>query len=155
MRSPPSSSRATGRLGRAALGALLALLALLAPRLAHAQDAAPTRQEGAVCLGFSFGPWTPPLDWQAAGHGAAMDSSGVAMAPGGRGWAASDSSLQSMSTVMLFPPWWPVGVAVELGTAAPAPGDTVAGRAHALVNDGRLTPPTSRVRAWRVPCGRP
>ena len=31
--------------------------------------------------------------------------------------------------------------------------DTVAGRAIALVADGRKRPPTSAVRLWRVPCG--
>ena len=31
--------------------------------------------------------------------------------------------------------------------------DTIAGRAVALVADGRKRPPTSAVRLWRVPCG--
>jgi hypothetical protein len=55
---------------------------------------------------------------------------------------------------MLFPAWWPVGVEVALGTRSPALGDTVSGRATALVADGRREAPTSRVRAWQVPCAR-
>ena len=57
------------------------------------------------------------------------------------------------SVVMLFPKWWPVGVTVALPTRRPAPGDTVTGRAQALVSDVRAKIPTSRVRAWAVPCG--
>lgn len=34
-----------------------------------------------------------------------------------------------------------------------APGDTVVGRAHAFVADGRVATPTASVRAWRVACG--
>jgi hypothetical protein len=45
-------------------------------------------------------------------------------------------------------------VIVELPLRAAAPGDTVAGRATALIADGRQQAPTSRVRAWRVPCQR-
>ena len=57
------------------------------------------------------------------------------------------------SIVLLFPKWWPVAVAVTLPTRRPAPGDTVAGRAVALVADAKAKVPTSRVRAWAVPCG--
>lgn len=106
----------------------------------------------AVCLGFSFGRWTPPLDWHAAKHVGAMDSSAVGHAPGGRGWAAGDGEMPD-STLMLYPGWWPVGVTVALPTRSPAAGDTVSGIATALVADGRVRNPTAKVRAWRVPCG--
>jgi hypothetical protein len=109
--------------------------------------------DDAVCLGFSFGGWTPPLNWRASGHGAPLDSASVARAPSGRGWAAG-GAVPADTTLMLFPPWWPVGVEVALPTRTPEPGDTVLGRAMALVGDGRRQPPTSRVRAWRVPCRR-
>ena len=132
------------------------LLAIGIARSGLAQTApAPDRAEPAVCLGFSFGPWTPPLDWRLAGHETAVDSSLVPRAPNGRGWAAPTPGITPAdTTLMLFPAWWPVGVQVVLSTRPPAPGDTVSGQAFALVADGRRDPPTTRVRAWQVPCGR-
>ena len=118
-----------------------------------ARDHAP-RDTSAVCLGFAFGRWTPPLDWHAAKHQGVMDSSAVGHAPGGRGWAAGDGEMPD-STLMLYPGWWPVGVTVALPTRSPAAGDTVTGIATALVADGRVRNPTAKVRAWRVPCGQP
>jgi hypothetical protein len=59
------------------------------------------------------------------------------------------------SVVVLYPRWWPAGVIVALPTRTPAPGDTIEGRARALVADGRRANPTSRVRAWAVRCGAP
>lgn len=112
------------------------------------------RDTSAVCLGFAFGNWTPPLDWHAARHQGSMDSNFVGHAPGGRGWAAGDEATAD-STLMLFPGWWPVGVSVALPTRSPARGDTVSGIATALVADGRVRNPTAKVRAWRVPCGQP
>jgi hypothetical protein len=130
-------------------------LTLAAARPALAQSApSAERSDTEVCLGFSFGPWTPALDWQLAGHGAAFDTTRVPRAPGGRGWAAPGAQSASDTTLMLFPTWWPVGVIVELTTRSRAPGDTVPGRATALIADGRQQAPTSRVKAWQVPCGR-
>jgi hypothetical protein len=141
--------------GRYQCAAVGVVLALAAPRPSLGQAApGPPGSEAAVCLGFSFGPWTPALDWQLAGHGVAMDSSHVPRAPGGRGWAALRAAAAADTTVMLFPAWWPVGVMVELSTRTPAPGDTVPGRATALIADGGQQAPTSRVRAWQVPCRR-
>lgn len=131
--------------------------ALHAQRADSAQHSAPSnapRDTAAVCLGFAFGRWTPPLDWHAARHTGAMDSSGVGHAPGGRGWAAGDGEMPD-STLMLYPGWWPVGVTVALPTRSPARGDTVSGIATALVADGRVRNPTAKVRAWRVPCAQP
>ncbi len=131
------------------------VLALATPSSAGAQDA-PSRggHDAPVCLGFSFGPWTPPLDWRGAGHGVAVDSARVLRAPDGRDWASPGLGSGSDTTLMLFPAWWPVGVEVALRTRGPAPGDTVSGRATALVADGRREAPRSLVRAWQVPCGR-
>lgn len=111
------------------------------------------RADAPACYGFSFGPWTPALDWRRAGHDVALDSARTALAPGGRAWAASQLASDADSTLMLFPPWWPAGVWVTLGRARLAVGDTVLGSATALVGDGRLKPSTSRVRAWRLSCG--
>lgn len=108
--------------------------------------------EPGACFGFSFGRWTPALDWHAAGHGERVDTTGFIHAPEGRDWAA-DLTAAGDTVLMLFPVWWPAGVAVEVPTRRLASGDTVIGRAVALVSDGRIKPPTAPVRAWRVRCG--
>ena len=90
-------------------------------------------------------------NWEKAGH-APIRAGSVQRAPDGRDWA-SDQALPNDSSLYLFPAWWPVGIWVELSTRAPAPGDTVEGRATALVARGNITPPVARVRAWRIPCG--
>lgn len=136
------------RLARLASPAVLLVL-VVAPA-ARAQTAADV-DTSAVCLGFAFGKWSPPLDWHAARHPGTPDSSLVGHAPGGRGWASDPTSADS--TLMLYPGWWPVGVSVALPTRAPVRGDTVTGTATALVADGRVQNPTARVRAWRVACG--
>jgi hypothetical protein len=107
--------------------------------------------DAAVCLGFAFGAFTPRLDWAKAGHAPIRDSASLPHAPAGRDWA-SDQALPNDSSLYLFPSWWPVGVYIELATRRPAPGDTVSGRATALVASGRITPPVARVKAWRVAC---
>ncbi|HEX8850190.1 MAG TPA: hypothetical protein VF761_11715 [Gemmatimonadaceae bacterium] len=114
---------------------------------------APQRpDEESVCLGFAFGAFTPKLDWEKAGHAPVRDSSTLQHAPAGRDWAADVAARQD-SMLYLFPAWWPVGVLVELPNRRPAYGDTVSGRATALVSRGDLVPPVARVRAWRVSCG--
>lgn len=144
--------------------ACFAVAALLAPRAAHAQDTTaratsrdsqpPSRpaDDGPVCLGFAFGAWTPKLDWHAAGH--TVDPSSVHMdrAEGGRDWAAPPSGIAGDTALLLFPHWWPAGVTAALPTRTPAVGDTVVGRAIALVPGPNVEAPASRVRAWRVAC---
>jgi hypothetical protein len=127
--------------------------ALVAARQAPAQEP-PSSRDDAVCLGFAFGEWTPKLDWKAAGHAVAPPRDSADRAPGGRDWASSPDAGATDSTLMLFPRWWPVGVVVTLPTRAPAAGDTVTGRAVALVPRFDTEAPTTRVRAWRVACRR-
>ena len=134
-----------------ALAAAVVAPLLMPPSSARAQDVIPRATEP-VCLGFAFGAFTPKLDWAKAGHAPIRDGS-TQQAPDGRDWA-SDQALPNDSSLFLFPSWWPVGVWVELATRAPAPGDTVTGRATALVARGNVTAPVATVRAWRVPCGR-
>lgn len=106
-----------------------------------------------LCLRFTFGAWSPALDWRAAGHREPpSDSMGVPRPSGGRGYAAP-VGVGADTVLMLLPTWWPAGVLVELPTRAPGLGDTLTGRAVALVADGRLEPPVSQVRAWRMACG--
>ena len=114
-----------------------------------------TAGEAATCFGFSFGAWTPPLDWHASGHERTPDSISMPLASGGRGWATELTHPDQDGTMLLFPPWWPVGVKVALPARALAPGDTVEGMATALVGNGFVTPSRSTVRAWLVPCGAP
>jgi hypothetical protein len=133
---------------RAALAASLALV--LAPGSGSAQ--APARETPEpVCLGFSFGKWTPALDWKAAGHAVTIDPNSLQRAADGRDWATTQA-VESESIVVLLPSWWPAGVSVTLPNRAPAMGDTVVGSAFAYVADGRRAVPTARARAWRVPC---
>jgi hypothetical protein len=133
----------------------LAALLLAAPSLGLAQAASSgDTTDASACLGFSFGPWNPPLDWRLAGHDVPVDSARVPRAPGGRGWASPNAASRTDTTLMLFPAWWPVGVEVAFNARGPARGDTVSGHATALVADGRREAPTSRVRVWQVPCGR-
>ncbi|HSU92714.1 MAG TPA: hypothetical protein VLI43_03340 [Gemmatimonadaceae bacterium] len=111
--------------------------------------------DAATCFGFSFGPWTPPLDWRASGHERTPESISVPRASGGRGWADELTHPDQNGTMLIFPSWWPVGVKVALPARALTPGDTVEGSAIALVGNGFVTPPRAAVRAWLVRCGAP
>ena len=130
-----------------------AIVTLVLPNAARAQDStAAPRSDDAVCLGFAFGAWTPKLDWKAAGHVPVTANVPGDKTPEGRDWAAPP--VAGDTSLMLFPRWWPAGVAVALPTRTPAVGDTIVGRAVALVPGPDMEAPTSRVRAWRVPCRR-
>lgn len=141
-------------LAAVALAAAYSTLAPVAGAQGTDRIAPPGSREESVCLGFAFGRFTPKLDWAAAGHRPIRDNSMVQQAPAGRGWA-SDQGMPNDSLLYLFPAWWPVGVLVELPRRNPALGDTVAGRATALVARGNVTAPVALVRAWRIPCDRP
>lgn len=139
--------------------AVLTSLSLALPRSTAAQtnspETHPARDEpnASVCLGFSFGRWTPALNWHEAGHTVAFDSASVPRTDGGLGWAVQPTT-PADTVLMLFPPWWPAGVSVALPTRTPAQGDTIAGIAAALIPDDRgHRAPMSHVRAWRVRCG--
>ena len=126
---------------------------LLPMRTLHAQSVAPRDSEPPVCLGFSFGTWTPGLNWKGAGHGEMPDAKALQRAPSGRDWASDAGAGLPDSLLILYPAWWPAGIRVDLPTRTPAVGDTVVGKATAFVANGAVTPPTARVRAWRVGCG--
>jgi hypothetical protein len=130
----------------------LLLIFLLAAPLA-AQDPDPRPNE---CWGFVFGTWSPTLDWAAAGH-AHYNARGAPPAPevssteGAPRHDAASFERTGGPALVLYPTWWPVGVAITL-ERQPVAGDTVGGVAHAFVADGRVTPPRSRIRAWRKSC---
>lgn len=119
----------------------------------HAQSA-PSHDDESVCLGFSFGTWTPALNWKGAGHGEMPDAKMLQHAPSGRDWASDAGAGQPDSLLILYPAWWPAGIRVDLPTRTPAPGDTVTGRASAFVANGEVKAPEAKVRAWRVACRR-
>ena len=129
----------------------IAATLLVAPALARSQQVQPQRDEPPVCLGFTFGEWTPALDWRAAGHLTRIDPAVHQRAEDGRDWATTQA-VQDEHTIVLLPSWWPAGVSVMLPDRNPAPGDTVVGSALAFVGDGRKKPPAAKVWAWRVPC---
>ena len=128
---------------------LACLFTTLAPSLLGAQQQ--ERDEPPVCLGFTFGAWTPALDWRAAGHVTRIDSTVHQRADDGRDWATTQA-VQDEHTIVLLPSWWPAGVSVTLPDRTPTPGDTIVGSALAFVGDGRRKPPTATAWAWRVPC---
>jgi len=125
----------------------------MAPGLAHAQ----TRSAPDECFGFKFGAWEPSLKSVASAGNPGYDPTASAPAGAQRDWAARvpngrNTSSPADSVLMLFPAWWPVGVAIEWTEQH---GDTLVGTAHALVADGRLKNPSTTVRGMRVPCAHP
>ena len=105
------------------------------------------------CLRFVFGRWTPPLDAKVAGHPSFPPAESLPQAPGGRGWAVSDSTTGD-TQLLLYPSFWPAGVIARFPRAPSAAHDTVRGTATAFVADGRVRSPEAEVLAWLVPCRR-
>ena len=132
-------------------GLAIAATLLAAPAIARSQQELQRPDEPPVCLGFTFGQWSPALDWKAAGHSTQINSATHQRADDGRDWATTQA-VQDEHTIVLLPSWWPAGVNVTLPNRAPAPGDTVVGTAFAFVADGRKKAPSAKVWAWRVPC---
>jgi hypothetical protein len=127
--------------------------ALGADRTSNAQGA-PT-----PCYRLAFGVWSPPLDWDGAGHGrtavappAMASRRADRLAPGDRDFAAFDPAADS--TMLLFPAWWPVGVLIRFDPR-PVPGDTIRGTATALVADGGTPRSVAGVRIVPFPCTPP
>src|SRR5204863_9010765 len=110
----------------------------------------------AECFGFTCGAWEPSLKSAASTYNPGYDPKGSAPTGAPRDWAARvpngrTADTPSDSVLILFPGWWPAGVAIEWKEQH---GDTLVGIARALVADGRLKNPVSTVRAMHVPCAR-
>ena len=105
------------------------------------------------CYGFTFGAWNPPLKSVASTYNPGYDPSSSAPAGSPRDWAArvpnGPPTSPADSTLLLFPAWWPAGVAIEWRQQY---GDTLIGVARALVADGRIKNPETPVRGTRVAC---
>ena len=109
------------------------------------------------CFGFTFGRWEPSLKSASSIYSPGYDPTSSAPTGAPPSWAArtptNDSSgARADSVLLLFPSWWPAGVAIQWTAQR---GDTLIGLARALVADGRLKNPESPVRALRVPCRPP
>ena len=119
------------------------------------------QQPSGLCWRFAFGAWTPPLDWERAGHRGnttemsdrihrirdsifakdtnAVRNNAMVWERTRRGWS-----------VVLFPPWWPVGVSVEFDSVM-AGGNEMTGQATAFVADAGQENSRARARALRCP----
>lgn len=121
----------------------------LAPSIAFAQ----TTQTPDECFGFRFGAWDPPLKSVASQYNPGYDPTASAPAGAPRDWAARLPSgppeSAADSVLLLFPAWWPTGVSIAWTEHR---GDTLVGRATALVADGRIKNPVAVVRGSRVRC---
>ena|SRR2546423_8059479 len=128
----------------------------LVPSMLRSQ-AAPRMPTPDECFGFTFGAWDPPLKSVASTYNPGYDPKASAPAGSPRDWAArvpdgKAAATPADSVLLLFPAWWPAGVSIEWTEQR---GDTLLGRARALVADGRVKNPVSLVRGARVPCRRP
>lgn len=130
----------------------LLLVAVCATAKAQQPQRPDSAQYPDECYRFRFGPWTPPLDWTAAGHRPRDLPTPVAR-PGARGDASHDGA-PGDSVLMLYPDWWPVGVLVRFRPHS-ASSDTLHGEASALVASANARVPTSQVTVIRVPCHSP
>lgn len=153
---------------RASLLRRVALLVALAcaggsPALhAQAPEArADTVPPAGACWRVAFGTWDPPLDWTRAGHpGAAdtlaervrrvrdsvFDKDAAAVGSNAMLWHWSPRGW----TLLLFPPWWPVGVEVRFGQIRAADVE-ISGEAVALVGNASQSPSRAKARASRCP----
>lgn len=130
--------------------AVCAALSVLGAATAEGQNA---DREPDTCLRFTFGTWTPALDWKSAGHYGTPERVAVETTAEGRAFAAPVQAFGADTVLLLYPSFWPVGVALAFDPRGLAVGDTVVGKATALVADARTPSPVSKARVWRVPCG--
>lgn len=138
---------------------LFAVLVVLstAPRL-HAQ-----RAPDDACTRLTFGPWTPPLNWNRAGHPDSASGVGSRVRHlrdslfGGQASVSRRDEMQweesgGMRRLFLSPAWWPAGVMITFARAGSAGSDTLIGEAMALVADGKQVPPRTEARLLRSGC---
>src|SRR5262245_21385007 len=87
-------------------------------------DAQQSDAPSSKCWRFAFGAWTPPLDWERSGHrGNASELSDRVLRIRDSVFAKDTNAVRnnvmvwernrSGWSVVLFPPWWPVGVKVD------------------------------------------
>ena len=136
------------------------LFVLGAVNRSHAQ--APVQDApSSKCWRFAFGAWTPPLDWERAGHvGEASELEARVRRVRDSVFAKDTNAVRNNAmlwerrqngwAVVLFPTWWPVGVKVEFDSVV-AEGREMLGQATAFVADARQKSSQARARAVRCP----
>jgi hypothetical protein len=154
--------RLTNRSRLARGPALLGLAMMLLTGASTAGRAQSAEQApSSTCWRFAFGAWTPPLDWERAGHeGKAGDLASRVQRVRDSVFARDTNAVRNNAmiwertragwSVVLFPAWWPVGVKVDFDSVL-APGREMTGEALALVADAGQTPSRARARAVRCP----
>ena len=136
--------------------AILFVMLAIVPGVVRAQAQPPRMPVPDECFGFKFGSWDPPLKSVASTYNPGYDPTASAPAGSPRDWAArvpnGKTETPADSVLLLFPAWWPAGVAIEWTQQR---GDTLIGTARALVADGRVRNPSTAVRGVHVACRRP
>ncbi|HEX9562940.1 MAG TPA: hypothetical protein VF981_03185 [Gemmatimonadaceae bacterium] len=143
---------------RCTVGTALLIASTSVAAVAQQSDTIP---EAGKCWRFAFSAWTPPLDWARAGHDGRVgdlaervrrvrDSIFVrdtsAVRNNAMYWERGAKGL----AVVLFPPWWPVGLKVEFDSIL-AEGREMTGQATAFVANAGQEPARARARAARCP----
>ena len=135
---------------------LIALLFGTTTGKAQSMDAPSTK-----CWRFAFGAWTPPLDWERAGHrGSTGEMSDRVQRIRDSVFAKDTNAVRSSAmlwertskgwSLVLFPSWWPVGVRVDFDSVLTS-GHEMTGEAVALVADAGQESSRARARAVRCP----
>ena len=126
------------------LPAALLVSCITVPARAQIGDPAAAPRSG--CYRFDFGVWAPSLE-QAKRDLERVGADWRVPAPreAGTMW-----DVEGDAPALLFPVWWPNGIAVRFDSAAR--GDTLRGEAWAYVPDGRVQAPHASVRAVAGPC---
>ena len=143
---------------RLRVGLIVALMSVAGalPSVASAQDA-----PSSTCWRFAFGSWTPPLDWERAGHaGKAGDLANRVQRVRDSVFAKDTNAVRNKAmiwertkagwSVVLFPDWWPVGVKVDFDSVL-AGSREMTGHALAFVADAGQDASRARARAMRCP----
>ena len=127
------------------------------------------RTDASPCVRIAFGAWSPPLDWNGAGHHDSAARLGALSRRlrdsvfAGRVSASGRDEMQwyeegDIRRLLLMPGWWPAGVLITFDTrprdsiGRSAGIDTLAGEAVALVADGSRATPRAAARVIRAPC---
>ena len=139
---------------------LLVFLSLLLAPLAGASAQENDSMPSSKCWRFAFGSWTPPLDWDRAGHdGRASELANRVQRVRDSVFARDTNAVRNQAmywerfrsgwSVVLFPEWWPVGVKVDFDSVIA--GREMFGQATALVANAGAEPSRARARAVRCP----
>jgi len=134
--------------------------------VAQAQQARGDTTVPSLCWRFSFGEWSPPLDWSNAGHVGNADSSAAAVrrirdsvyakdpvATGNNAMTWYRNANGSVA-LLLFPNWWPVGVQVDFDSTIAGRRGEMLGTAAAMVANAGMPVSKARARALQLPCER-